>query len=333
MLKRQDGRYQEKLLINGAYKYFYGKTKNEVLKKIKEYNEDQERGIYFDVIADKWWEHHEPTLSYNTTKGYKPAKERAKEYFKNKDIKKIVPQEIYAYLKKFAITHANKTVSTQLLIFNLIFTYAVQEGYILFNPARDIKAPSGTGKKKRGCPSKHDIQIIKNSVNCTFGLFPYMAMYTGLRKGELLALTKSDIDIKNRRIRINKSVYHINNIPHIKEPKTETSNGYVPILDKLLPYLKNLPKGLLFSLDNKNLLTESQYNKLWETYQKETDTNFTAHQLRHCYSTMLFENGIKPEEAQVLLRHAQLSTTMDIYKELREDKRNKIFENTYAVDI
>lgn len=333
MIKRKDGRYQEKLFINGNYKYFYGKTKAEVLRKINEYNEAQQESVLFNNIADGWWTHHEPTLAPNTTKGYKPAKERAKEYFKGRDISTIVPQEIFSHLKKFAITHANKTVNTQLLVYNLIFTYAVQEGYIMFNPSRDIKAPAGTGKNKRGCPSKNDIQIIKNSVNCTFGLFPYMAMYTGLRKGELLALTKSDIDLKNRRIRISKSVYHINNKPYIKEPKTETSNGYVPILDKLLPYLQKLPKGLLFSLDHENLLTESQYNKLWETYQKETGTDFTAHQLRHCYSTMLFENGIKPEEAQVLLRHAQLSTTMDIYKELREDKRNEIFQNSYAVDI
>lgn len=333
MFKRKDGLYQEKVIINGKNRYFYGKSKKEVLAKIRDFKEADSIGLNFEVVAEKWWEEHEKKIEYNTTKGYKPAKNRAKEHFDGIPIKDITPPQIFSYLKKFALTYADKTVKTQLSVFNMIFTYAVQEGYILFNPARDLVAPAGTGKKKRHCPSNKDINLVKKSVNCTFGLLPYMAMYTGLRKGELLALTKSDIDIKNRIIRVSKSVFHINNKPHLKKPKSEKSDSTVPILDKLLPYLKKLPNGLLFPDENGKLLTDSQYNKLFETYQKETGCNFTVHQLRHCYATMLFENDIKPEKAQALLRHAQLSTTMDIYKELRAEKKKKIYEEVYNVDI
>ncbi len=48
---------------------------------------------------------------------------------------------------------------------------------------------------------------------------------------------------------------------------------------------------------------------------------------------MLFEAGIPPEEMQILLRHAQLSTTMDIYTDIREKKQREVFEKVYAVDI
>ena len=49
--------------------------------------------------------------------------------------------------------------------------------------------------------------------------------------------------------------------------------------------------------------------------------------------TMLFEAGIPPQEAQALLRHAQIATTMDIYTDIRENKRQEIFNKVIGIDI
>lgn len=333
MLKRQDGRYQEKLLINGKYRYFYGKTKAEVLKKIHSWEEEKEKGQFFNYIADLWWEEYEKQVEYNTTKGTKPAKERAKEYFYNRDSKSIEPHEIYSYLLSMSKTYADKTIKTQLSVFNMIFTFAVAKGYISFNPARDISAPAGTGKKTVHCPMEEEIEKVKKAQKSKAKLFAYIAMCAGLRKGEILALNKSDINLKERRIKINKSVYHDNNKPFLKKTKSKKSEGYAPIIDELYPMLKSLKNGLLFPNEKGELMSETQYQKFWEDFQKEIGITFTAHQLRHYYATALFENDIPPEEMQVLLRHAQLSTTMDIYKELREGKQEKIFKKTYSINI
>lgn len=53
---------------------------------------------------------------------------------------------------------------------------------------------------------------------------------------------------------------------------------------------------------------------------RKAGLNVTPHQLRHAYATLLFEASIPEKTAQNLLGHAQLSTTMDIYTELREKK-------------
>lgn len=58
---------------------------------------------------------------------------------------------------------------------------------------------------------------------------------------------------------------------------------------------------------------------MYEAFQKETGAACTAHQIRHGYATALQEAGINPKTAQLLLGHAQLSTTMDIYTHIRED--------------
>ena len=332
MTRRKDGLYQEKISIHGKIKYFYGKTKTEVYRKIREFESEKEHGIFFQKVAEEWWEEHEPKLAYTTTKGYKPAMKRAVMRFGDVGIKDIEPTQISRHIKEFAATHAEKTVKTQLMVYNLIFAYAVESGYCLFNPVRDLSIPDNLPKSKRTSPPQNEIEIAKASVNKKFGLFVYMALYTGMRCGELLALTWDDIDMNNRTITINKSLYHIDNKPCLKLPKTAASIGQVPILDKLYEVLKP-SKGIVFANPQGEYLTDRQYRTLINNYKKETGITSTPHQFRHAYATMLFEAGIPPEEAQALLRHAQISTTMDIYTDLREAKKKQIFEKVYSIDM
>lgn len=333
MTRRKDGLWQEVVKINGKTKYFYGKTKAEVLRKVRSYEEKQEQGRLFSEVADEWWEEHENKIEWNTAKSYRPAKNRAIDEFGEMPIKDITPPDINRYIKKFSRKYADKTTRTQLLIFNLIFKYAVEVGDIPSNPARDLSVPDGLAKRKITSPIQDDIDKVKVSTDCTFGMFAYWAMYTGMRRGELLALEWSDVDVKNRIIHINKSLYYENNKPCIKLPKTSTSIGTVPILDALLKKIKPRKKGLVFPNCDGKYITNSQFEVLWDAYQKETGITATPHQFRHAYATMLFEAGIPPEEMQILLRHAQLSTTMDIYTDIREKKQKEVFEKVYTIDI
>ena len=59
----------------------------------------------------------------------------------------------------------------------------------------------------------------------------------------------------------------------------------------------------------------------------------TPHQLRHAYATLLFEAGIPEKTAQSLLGHAQISTTMDVYAELREKKLMEAAQALNAADF
>lgn len=332
MTRRKDGLYQEVLKINGKVKYFYGKTKAEVLRKVRAYEEEQERGVLFKDIAAEWWKVHEPTLAPNSLKNYRPAYNRAVKAFKDKPIKDILPTHINSEIEEFARFHADKTVRNQLMVYNLIFRYAVQKGAILFNPARDLSVPKNLPKNKRSSPSSKDIKLAKENTDIPFGMFAFWALYTGMRRGELLALDWKDIDIENRTIMVNKSLYHVNNKPAIKLPKTKTSIGVLPILDALAEKIKP-GKGLIFPNEDGGYLTSTQFERKWKKYCRDTGITATPHQFRHAYATMLFENNIPPEEAQALLRHAQLSTTMDIYTDLREDKLKAIHKKVYSVDI
>ena len=338
MKKRKDGRYQEEVSYMDAgrrvRKVFYGKTKAELNRKILAFREEQERGRLFSEVADEWWELHYPTLAHNTTKGYKPALARAKLRFGKTYIAQIKAPDINRFLLDFIREDhaAQKTAKTQLMVVNLIFKYASANGYIPFNPARDISVPRNLPHNPREIISDEDIQRVKASANCPFGMFAYWILYTGCRRGELLALTWEDVDVENRSIRISKSVYHDSNVPLLKEPKSEAGKRTVPLMDRLLERIQP-GKGLIFPNEAGGLMTEMQFQKQWAAYKEASGVDCTPHQIRHGYATMLYENGIELKDAQELLGHAYASTTQDIYTHIRQSRKEQVKTKLLAVDF
>lgn len=334
MYKRTDGRYRERITLpDGKVKEFNGRTQKEVIRKIAAWTEEQQHGRLFKDVAADWWEQTIDTLAYNTRKPYQPAIRRACEELGGRQVKDIKPPEIASHIERMSLTYSDKAVRTQLQIYGQIFKWAVAHGDADVNPCRDLTVPKGLPKGKRTMPSSEDIQRIKDGVTAPFGLFAYMALYTGLRRGELLALTYQDIDRKRRAIRVNKSLYHEGNQPKIKAPKTEASAAEVPILDALMKVLPKQHIGVVFADSNGEYLSDTEFRIRWRAYVKATGVTCTPHQLRHAYTVMLYEAGLPPDQMQALLRHAQLGTTMDIYNELRENQRQKIFERVFGIDI
>lgn len=319
--KRADGRYVKNVTDpkTGKRKSIYGKTERELNRNVLAFYERCDHGRYFSEVADDWWDDTEQRISPNTVHGYDVAMRRAVEEFGEFPIGDITTKDIQQFIKAFAGTgsaqYSRKTVSNQLLIIRQIFAWAVEEGELDSNPATDVKLPKGLKSGKRTAASSSDEEIIKQTPD--LWLLPYFILYTGLRKGEALALTGADIDLEARTISVTKSVYFESNIPYIKEPKTEAGTRIVPILAPLLPHLpKKLKKDeYLFpsSKSPKKPMARSFYMIKMEQYQKATGTKFGVHQLRHSYASILYECGIDPKTAQALLGHADIETTLGIY--------------------
>lgn len=318
MKKRKDGRYQKAITINGKKTFFYGKTVAEVNKKILKYQEKEEQGRLFKQVAEEWYDKIVNEISPNTTVGYLSAKNDAINIFGDRPIKEIDAIDINNYLislkqKGFAY----KTVITKLQIVRQILDYAMLKGEIQINPANIVKVPKSLPRETREPATQQDIEKIKASNN----LLALTALYTGCRKGELLALHINDFDFINNTITINKSVYHDGKYPYLKEPKTKAGIRTIPLLEPLKREIEPLKiKGYLFNC-NGELLTKWQARDLWNKFCKEYQVNCTLHQLRHAYATRLYELNIDIKSAQELLGHADTKTTSDIYTHLTEMKR------------
>ena len=336
MTKRKDGRWQQSVTgKDGKVRVVYGKTKAEVARRVAALREERVRGCTFEKVADEWWEKKEDRLEWNTAASYKTAYKRAVEWLGSERVNEVTPRDVANIIDDFADQgFARKTVSSHLMIIRQIFAYAVRRGYCDANPVRDITLPEGLSKKTVDPPTLEEIRIVKNSPDAPFGLFFLMGMYTGLRKGELLALEWEDVDLEARTIRVNKSVYHENNKPRIKKPKTEASVGVVPILNALLPILqRKKARGLVFPAPGGGYMSGNEFRKAIDEYRAATGVQATSHQFRHEYATMLFEADVPPAKMQALLRHAQLGTTMDVYRKMTERKVKQIHDEVLAVDV
>lgn len=317
---RPDGLHEAIRTVNGKRVAFRGKTDREVEQKMVEYTAKMEKGRLFSEVAEEWESIHFPTLAPNSKKNYAPALKRAIAEFGDTPVKDIKPPTVKAFINEFSRGRARKTVSTQLLVTSLAFNYAVSEGEMEYNPCASITVPKNLPQTHRQAASPEDEAKVKASAH--IWLYPYLILYTGLRRGEAMALTYDDIDLDNKVIHVTKSVYYESDAPLIKQPKTAAGVRTVPIFD---PLAKVLPKKkgpqYLFSRDGgASPIRNGAYTDLYNAYRKEVGITATAHQLRHSYATILYELDVDPKIAQNLLGHSTEAMTREIYTHLRADK-------------
>ena len=323
--RKSDGMWCAKIKDDLGYRVIYGKTQRELKEKLKEKPKD----VSFGEAAQDWFDEHSPSLSPVTARGYEAALKRAIDGLGKYNLADLRPVDISRFLEETVEKNkmAEKTAKTQLLVVHSVLRYAVRKGHIDTDPSVSLSIPQGLKHTRRELPSQADIKSIQKSAGKPFSLFALIALYTGLRRGEILALRKEDIDLNEKIIRVTHSLQMDHERAVLKPPKTESGIRIVGIPDDLLPYLSDLPDGFLFQRKG-NPLTEKQYQRRWQKYARETGISCTPHQLRHAYTSALIASGLAPEEVQRLVGHAQISTTMDIYTHLRESRAKQIAEKS-----
>lgn len=321
--RRSDGRVCKTMTDprTGKRVYFYGSTEREVNRKIMEYQTKVTDGRTFKEVADEWWEEAEPRLASQTVKVYRPALRRVVGEFGEMHVKDIKPKDVSRFYGRLAEAGlALKTFCNTRTVLNQILSHAVVEGDAESNPSTYVPTPKGLAQTKRGAASEADEKTVAQSAETW--IFPTISLYTGLRKGEILALQWRDIDFVRNLIYVTKSVAHNGDRPYIKAPKTEAGKRFVPLLDALREELLKIPDRdpdhYIVSDDGTRPLTNRRYQTLSTAYKHATGTSCTSHQLRHSFATTAFEAGLDPKTVQEIVGHKQVSTTLDLYTDFRE---------------
>ena len=348
MHQRKDGRWEDTVIINGKRKHFYGLTKSEVKRKIAAYAEVVQRGPALADALDSWLEYKEDKVSPKTYEGYKAPVSRIKAALGSQYCRELSPSQVQAFVNGVAAQGFKRTsVQRPLDILRMLFDWLITtDSGVVVNPCVAIRLPSGLKQQRRDLMSREDVDRVKAGVSLPFGLFAFLLMYTGLRKGEALALT--DADFSADSISVSKSLSWINNRPTIKQPKTAAGVRSVPVLSPLRAVLPKW-KGYLFSADGgKTPLTETEFRHRWEGYCKaaglcdvqviehkssgqnnrdyvreEYTPRIVPHQLRHEFATLCLDAGLDAADTQEIMGHASISTTQATYQHITESRRIK----------
>lgn len=362
--KRADGRYKKTVSIGKdaegkrQFKTVYGKTQKEVEKKAAEVYAQLERGIdlfsqrdTFSLWVEKYLKSKEGTVGVRTLMCIRSSLKHLSPIY-SLELAKIKPQHIEDILYDLATGEHPLSKKTLTDIRNNafgVFRLAIKNRIIDFNPASVVDIPRGSNREKREALTDEQIKwIIETDHNAKTAAM--IMLYAGLRRGELIALTWTDINLKQNTIRINKAAEFINNKPHIK-PMTKTKAGMrlISIPQVLSDYLKTVERKstIVCTLDGEPM-TEGSWRRMWESYMNllnerygnfgidrttlkkngerksrfapgglptRIDT-FTPHQLRHTYASMLYKAGVDILTAKDQLGHSDIKTTLNIYTHL-----------------
>lgn len=332
---RADGYYQKK--VKG--KVLYDKDPEKLYQKWQAELAAESappREKTFREVAEEWERSHREEITIRSWNNYKPHYEELVKRYGDKPIKNITAKDVANELaavksKGYGIGVAKRYKA----LFNLILDSAVLSEDISYNPARVVKMPKGLKNGKRSAPTEEEMKVIVENINLPFGFFPYFLLFTGMRKCEALALTVDDIDLIHRSINVTKTlVYNDGSNPTVKSPKTKSGIRVIPIVAALYrpltEYLSTVEEIVFPSSKKRNdkavYMRDCEYRRQWKRYCEAAGLDLTAHQLRHGMATVMFEAGVDAYTAQRILGHANITTTMSIYTELRDSQMAKSVE-------
>lgn len=220
-----------------------------------------------------------------------------------------------------------KTINTQL---SAVFNFAIKYYNIPSNP---VVRCGPFGKKKATEMQIWTVDEFKQfyavltrpQTKMAFELF----FWTGVREGELLALTLDDFNFDTKRVFITKSYARLGNEDVIQEPKTPKSNRSIPVPAFVLEHLKEYVNMLYDYEPNERLFpyTKSFFaHEMRKNYEKAGVKKIRIHDLRHSYASMLIEQGCEPLLVAELMGHEKVSTTMETYSHLYPDKHDEVLK-------
>lgn len=340
--RRPDGLYETIKTINGKRVAFRGKTCAEVDRKLLEFAEVEEMGRPFEAVIDEWYASIQKSVSEATLRVYSVSLKRLKAKFGAMRMREVRPIDIQRYIHEFERRgYAAQTVSIEISVLKAVFAYAVLCGDCEINPVREVKKSRRLPRQKRSALTEEQERRVER-YRGEHWLLGLMLLYTGCRRGELLALTWQDIDREAGVIHVNKKLNYTGRArPHVdhflKNRNAENNNGderNVPLLAPLAAALPRNRIGKIFTNDDGEYLSSHEFNSVWRDFcrgvgfvelrqdeeGKEVEAfPITPHCFRHSFATLCYEAGVDPKTAAAYLGDTE-AITQRIYTELRNGK-------------
>ena len=370
--QRSDGRYQARFTDRfGKRRCVYGKTLKEVKNTLmSEVVDDYSKNNVAtpNMTLDQWYEkwmrvYKEPVLKPSTIRIYirtyhcyiKPVLGR----LPLSSITKLMVTDLLNGLGKRLHKSTVNNIRTVLCD---LFSYAMDNDLCTKNPAKGIKI-IGTDRRKIVTLSREDQRdFFFMAKGCFYYNLYIVAVNTGLRSGELRALTLDDIDFENNTINVTKTLTYFRKSSKddflgykISIPKTKSSIRTVPMnslcrkaIEDQVQQLNTLPpidydsdalgKLLFVTRNNRPLMDEvlgssirtvrNNVNKIRASQNQPLMPKFSAHTFRHTFATRCIELGFDVKSLSEILGHATVNITLNRYvhpsMELKQQNMQKL---------
>jgi Site-specific recombinase XerD len=331
--KRADGRYAKQVTVgqkNGkpVKKTVYGKTIKELEKNYRELMLLVDRNVILDTqgftlkeLTDEWYRvKKQGKIRRNTECAYSSILKRieAIQTMKVKDVKRYNIESLISDIQKEGYSNTAQRV---LKLLKDIFDYAVENDIVYKNPCMGLSVKH-TEKVKRILTEDETKIIDTAQMPSRDKAFVYLLRYTGMRRGELFALSKQDIDKDTLTIHVHRTLIDNNGDPYIQDvTKTPAGDRYIPIFLRLAKPLFeyiNTVDDILFLNKSGKLMAANSMQYMFKGIIKKYGfgADLTAHCFRHNFISECYKAGVDIKRVQAWVGHDDVDTTLNIYTKL-----------------
>lgn len=247
-------------------------------------------------------------------------------------------------LRHIRMGNSPKTISNGIVVLCAMLGRAVEWGYLAVNPATNLRRPRDD-RQAGELMHPLDADAVRALLEATDGQFArtlvMTAVMTGMRRGEVLALTWGDVDWRRNRIHVRRSIGFNG---QAKQPKTRRSVRAIALAPTLVSELRlhrvassfSGEDDLIFAskrgtpLDGRNMVRE-----LFDPAVRRAGlSRMRFHDLRHSFASLLIAQGAHPKYISEQLGHASAQITMDRYSHLFDqsysDESDKLEEALFG---
>lgn len=293
--------------------------------------------ITFESLYEKYKEYITPRIRESTAHTRFHMMDRhILPFFKDRVISDISPADISAWqiemmgkgLSDTYLRSANTYLKT-------VFAYAVEYLGLERTPCRKPIGSTKTQNVDFWTPEEYSLFIHECRDNIEYYTIFEILYYTGMRAGELLALTLNDIDFKNNQISINKTFYHLTGRDTIQPPKTAKGERTVNIPDFLTDEIREYIKHL-YKPDPNDRLFPKQLNYIRSAFnirvKRSGVKKIRIHDLRHSHASTLIHLGANPVLVAERLGHESPDITLKTYSHLFPSSQAEIVQKITKVN-
>lgn len=355
------------------FKYFSSKSQQVALKKFNDFKEQLRKGlspdntqIRLEEWLDNWYNNYIiGKVGVKTRCDYessirchiKPRIGRMKlTELKNMHIQRFYNDLLEkGSLRKDGKGLSPKSVRNIHVALHQALEQAVNNDLLMKNPARGVKLPASDKNTRTALTEEEEKTLIKHCYDHPWGMIILLALFSGMRHGEILGLTWADIDFENNTICISKQARRVQNFDeNIKsktlleisnKTKTESSNRTISIspaiMEKLQEYKIAQDKtkkkwkeayndlNLVFCREDGNIADQKAVGTfLSDTLDKaEITTKITFHELRHTFATRASEYNSNIKSVSSILGHANSNITLNVYTHDSQEAQQAIMQN------
>jgi len=355
LFQRKDGRWVAQITLeDGRRKPLYGKTRKEVHEKLQKALYEQKQGTLLigpqqtiKQYLEHWLEDvHRPTIRISTYVRYRDL--LTKHILPSLgfiQLQKLTPQHVQAlYARKLKEGLSARSVRFLHAVLHKALDNAVRTNLITRNVCNAVTPPRLTKYEIQPLSEEQARLLLDVARGHRLEALLTLAITTGMRRGELLALRWQDINFDKKSLHILRTVNRLVGYGFVEtEPKTSKSRRKIILPDFVIDMLKQhrahqleerLKAGaqwqdhdLVFCNTHGGFLQSDRLREMLQKLLKEAGLpSIRFHDLRHSAATILLSMGVHPKVVQELLGHSAISMTMDTYSHVLPSMHQEAME-------